>query len=495
MPSQLPLAPLLGALVHLTRFEPDETEAQAALLAAVLGILNNQPMRIVAEREALLLNEERLSLLLPGATLLNEQMLLHGIAALQLPAGVTESDLLRLATVLAAFPGTFDKHEDVVAALGSTAERIRLTPTEDEQEVYRLSGRTRVSGSQQQASARDELDIQRVDSDEITAAVPGSAEDETGIFPEGEVAPVRPPLGVILAQGREAAATEDWERLLDAALQLVEAEDLAPSERTGRTYRLELKRLISLQQLESLARLAHGERRLEVIGLLRRFGAAGTETLVELLVGSEQLAERRSYYTAITQMRSGAEAIFGRLDDPLWYVARNAAELCGDMEIEDAVPSLGRQIQHPDERVRRSVASALARIGTPLALEWLRKMLSDPQEDVRRQALSQLAGAPARQLSAAVVQLLEREEHPEVQQEALLALGRSGSEEAIAALTNWSAPVSRRFGRTPLPIRLLAVKALALAGPPAAAVLSGLTRDTVPEVRTAASTALDALRV
>jgi hypothetical protein len=494
MSSRLPLAPLLGALVHVTRYEPDATEAQAAILAAIRGLLDEEPLRIVAEQEALLLNEERLSLLLPGATLLNEQMLLHGIAALELPVGVAETDLLRLITVLAAFPGTYSKHEEVVAALGNAAERIRLTATDDAQEVYRLSGRARVSGGTQQAKARDELDIQRVDADEIHTTL-ASSEEETGVFAEGEVAPVRPALGAILTQGREAAASKDWERLLDAALQLVEAEDLAPSERTGRTYRLELKRLISLEQLEALARLAHGERRLEVIGLLRRFGAAGTETLVELLVGSEQLAERRSYYTAITQMRTGAEAIFGRLDDPLWYVARNAAELCGDMEIEDAVPSLGRQIQHSDERVRKSVASALARIGTPLALEWLRKMFQDSDEGVRRQALSQLAGAPARQLSAAVVELLEREEHPEVQGEALLALGRSGSEEAIAALSGWAAAISRRFGRTPLPLRLVAVKGLALAGPPAAAVLSNLARDGVVEVRTAAGSALEALRV
>ena len=492
MSSRLPLAPLLGALMHVTRYEPDAAEAQAAILGVIRSLLDDQALTIVAEREALLLNEERLSLLLPGAALLNEQMLLHGIAALELPAGVSESDLLRLISVLAAFPGTYGNSEEVLAALGSSAERIRVTVADDAQEVYRLSGR--VSSGMHYASARDELDIQRVDADEIGAEA-ATSEEETGVFPEGVVVPVRPPLGAILAQGREAAATGDWERLLNAALQLVEAEDLAPSERTGRTYRLELKRLISLEQLEALARLAHGERRMEVIGLLRRFGAAGTETLVELLVASPQLAERRSYFTAITQMRAGAEAIFGRLDDPLWYVARNAAELCGDMEIEDAVPSLGRQIQHADERVRKSVASALARIGTPLALEWLRKMLSDPSEGVRRQALSQLAGAPARQLSPAVAELLEREDHAEVQREALLALGRSGSEEAIATLSSWAAPVSHRFGRTPLPLRLLAVKGLSLAGPPAAAVLSTLARDGAAEVRAAAGTALEALRV
>jgi hypothetical protein len=493
MPTRLPLAPLLGALVHLTRYEPQATEAHAALLRVILGLLEGRPLKITAEREALLLNQERVSLNVPGAMLLNEQLLVHGIATLELPATVTEADLLRAVAVIAAFPGTYGRYEEVVAALGGTAERIRLTPSGEEQEVYRLSGGSRMGAGIRQGEARDELELQRVDSDAIAGETP-VAEEEAVEVGGSETAPARPPLGAILVQGREAAAQQQWDRLLDAALMLVEAEDLAPSERTGRTYRLELKRLISLEQLESLARLAHGERRLEVIGLLRRFGAAGTETLVELLVHAPTLGERRSYYTAITQMRAGAEAIFGRLDDPLWYVARNAAELCGDMEIEDAVPALGRQITHEDERVRKSVAGALARIGTPLALEWLRKMFQDQSQVVRRQALAQLAGVPVRQLSAAIAELLEREEDPDVQREALLALGRSGSDEAIATLSAWAAPSSRRFGRNPLPLRLLAVKGLAIAGPPAAAALSGLLRDEAPEVRAAVGGALAALR-
>ncbi|HEV8600934.1 MAG TPA: HEAT repeat domain-containing protein [Gemmatimonadales bacterium] len=493
MASRLPLAPLLGTLIHLTRYEPQATEAHAALLSIIHGLLDGQALRITAEREALLLNEERVSLNVPGALLLNEQLLVHGIAVLELPAALAEADLLRVIAVVAAFPGTYGHYEDVVAALGATAGRIRVMPTAEEQEVYRLSGGTRAAAGMHHTDALDELELQRVDAEEIEGEAPVGAEESLASS-ESVTGPARPGLGSILTQGREAAAQQDWNRLLDAALLLVEAEDLAPSERTGRTYRLELKRLISLEQLENLARLAHGERRLEVIGLLRRFGAAGTETLVELLVHAPSLGERRSYYTAITQMRAGAEAIFGRLDDPLWYVARNAAELCGDMEIEDAVPALGRQVKHEDERVRKSVAGALARIGTPLALEWLRRMLEDPSQVVRRHALSQLAGVPARQLSRAVAELLEREEDPEIQREALLALGRSGSEEAIGTLAAWAAPTSRRYGRNPLPLRLLAVKGLAIAGPPAAAALSGLVRDESPEMRAAVGTALAAIR-
>ena len=491
MPSRLPLAPLLGALVHLTRYEPHAGEARSAVLSAIRGLLNEKPLRITAEREALLLDDERIGLSLPGATLLHEQLLLHGVGSIELPAAMTAAELSRLMEVLAAFPGAYRDQSELTAALGESAQRIRVRAADPDLEVYRLSGKTRIS-AKRPSPDEDELGIQHEDAEAITAEE--ESEEGHAKLPESVAIPTRPPLGAILGLGRNAVAQENWEHVLDAGLQLMEAEDEAPSERTGRTYRMELKRLITSDHLPHIARLAHGERRQEVSTLLRRFGTEGTEALVDLLVNAESLAERRSYYTAITQMRAGAEAILGRLDDQQWFVVRNAAELCGDMEIEDAVPSLGRQHKHQDERVRRSVAGALARIGTPLALEWLRKMLHDPSATVRRHALMQLAGAPARPLTAALAELLEREEDPEVQREAMLALGRSGSEPAVAALEIWAAPVSRRYGRNRVALRLQAIRALAVAGPNAINALTNLSRDAAEEVRTAATEALAGLR-
>lgn len=492
MASHLPVAPLLGALIHLTRFQPDAEDAQAALLGSLRELLG-EPLRVSAESDALRLGEERVSLKVPGATLLGEQMLLHGIGSLSLPANVSAADLLRLVAVLAAFPGSYTSLQAIRSALGDSAERITLTAAGADQEVFRLSGSRFTTGSHRTVQD-EELDIQHGDADAIGTEADHQSEEPASL-PEAMAIPARPTLGAIVAQGRAALSTENWNGVLDAALQLIEAENEAPSERTGRTYRLELKRLIEQEHLERIARLANGERSQEVIAVLGRFGAAGTETLVELLTNSPDLGERRSYYTAITQMRSGAEAIFGRLDHPLWYVVRNAAELCGEMEIEDAVPALGRQIQHPDERARKAIAGALARIGTPLALQWLRKVLHDPEPQVRRHALQLLNSGPARLFSAGIAELLERESDPEVQREALLALGRSGSGEAIATLQHWAAPASDRVGKHPLPLRLLAIRGLAQAGPAAATALSALTRDATAEVRAAASGALAALRL
>jgi len=490
MPSRLPLAPLLGALIHLARHEPGATDAQAALLAAIRGLLGDAPLRITVAQDFLQLDDEAISLRVPGATVLNEHLLLHGIGTVELQGDADETDLLRLAAILAGFAGTYATHEAVLAALGASAPRVQLTAAADRLGIYPLASRPRLSDTVG-GGARHPLDIQREDADAIS---PETADPPELVLQDSGASRRRSPLGAILSRGREAVAQEDWDGVLDAAIELIEAEDEAPSERTGQTYRQELRRLIQPEHLGMIARLAHGDRKQEVIGVLRRFGSAGTETLVELLVASPNLGERRSYYTAITQMRTGAEAIFGRLEHELWYVVRNAAELCGEMEISDAIPALGRQIQHPDERTRKAVAGALARIGTPLALQWVRKVLSDPSPVVCRQALAQLGGPAARELTPAIAALLEREAPVELQREALLALGRIGTPDALGVLAAWAAPTSKRFGQNPLPLRLLAVKGLSLGGPAAAATLSGLTRDAAPEVRAAAGAALEALR-
>lgn len=457
MSNRFPVVPLLGALIHLVRHESQTSEAQAALLAGIRDALRDQPdeapvpLRLTARRESLELDGTPIPLQAPGATLLHDQMLLHGIVAFELTPATAGNDLLRLAVVLAAFPATYPSPDEVLGALGASAERLAVTTGAEELMVR----------SEEPAS------------------------------PLGEAAePARPALGSMLQRGRQAIEREDWEGLLDAALELADAESEAPTDRAGRVYGMELERLISRDELQVIARLAHGDRRRQAIELLRRFGSAATETLVELLVAATSVGERRGYYTAITQMNEGAEAIIARLDHPLWYVVRNAAELSADMELVNAVPALGRQIQHSDERVRKSVAGALARLGTPLAQEWLRKMLSDGSPVVRRQALLQL-GSRHKGLCRAIDERLRQEQDPEVRREGFLALGRIGSKEAITLLDGWAAPGGSRLeGRKPLELRLLAVRGLALAGPAAGNELQSLTRDEVPEIRIAAAEAL-----
>lgn len=243
-----------------------------------------------------------------------------------------------------------------------------------------------------------------------------------------------------------------------------------------------------------IAQLAHGERKHEAIALLRRFGADATEILMDLLVEAMNMGERRGYHSAISQMSEGTDVIIQHLNHQHWYVVRNAAELCGEMELAGAVPPLTLQVAHPDERVRKAVAQALSRIGTTGTVEPLRKLIQDPSADVRMQALAHLTGRKARGMVVPIGDLLRKEEDSDVQHEALLALGRIGSLDAIALLKEYAAPGGKVLNRKPVPLRLTAVRALAKAGPAATDVLAILQDDEAAEVRAAATAALAAIR-
>ncbi len=169
------------------------------------------------------------------------------------------------------------------------------------------------------------------------------------------------------------------------------------------------------------------------------------------------------------------------------------AELCGELGLEDAVPHLAKQVDHPDPRVRRAVVGALARIGTNQAAEPLRQALHDPEPTVRIQAAQMLDGGKSRGLAMTLALMLDEEGHPDVRRELHLALGRIGTMEAIQALVRSSKPGRALFGRKPTAIRVAAVQGLALCNRPEAfAALKELASDKTAEVQNAAKEALGA---
>jgi HEAT repeat protein len=187
-------------------------------------------------------------------------------------------------------------------------------------------------------------------------------------------------------------------------------------------------------------------------------------------------------------MPDGAEVIIHHLDHPTWYVVRNAAELCGEMGLAKAVPGLARQATNPDERVRKSVAVALNRIGTREALEPLGRMLKDPAPGIRLQVLGNLHGAKGRPLAMPLAAMLETEEHPDVLREMLRALGRIGTPDALLALRRVAQGELGRLGKRS---RTQAIESLGSAGTSATQILRNLVQDPDPEIGEAATRALE----
>jgi hypothetical protein len=501
MASPYPVSSLFGALFFLVRHEPGAAEDHASLAAALRAAHGPGELQIEVEPDSLLIDGRPVMLESPGATMLFEQMYLHGVRSLRVHPDAGAVDLIRFATVLGAFPGTYDSYAQVVEALGPSGARLTLTQGANDFEVFRsMPWRPRgVYGT-------DEAEAPRFDAPHVEGETTSEYQRfqelalDPDITPEAAPPPAlpvdrkRPSLESLVSHGRDAIEREDWGGLLEVALLIAEGESEAPSELASSTYRIELKRLMSRKHLAMIARFLQGERKQDAIALLRRFGADSTEILMDLLIQAMTIGERRGYYSAITQMSEGADAVVQHLGHQQWYVVRNAADLCGEMGLADAVPDLARQVSHADERVRKAVAEALGKIGTPQAMEPLRQLMSDPSPAVRLKAVAHLKGRGARGMPPVLAELLRAEDNSDVQHEALLALGRIATSDALVQLREWAQPGGKLLGRKPLAVRLVAVKALALAGPAAVDIMGSLERDDSPEIRAAASAAIAALR-
>lgn len=490
MASPYPIVAVLGSLVFVMRHERGAPEHQQSLLRLYRAALDGSELAVEAAPNGLRLGGETVPLDAPGASLFCEQLLLHEIRTALLPADISDADLLRFAAVLSAFPGTYPAYADVIAALGPTAEHIQLTQASGDFEVFSTgSYRTSTVDQALGVTPSGPHQFQPMELNPDAAGGTEAADSPTG----GVVPDSRPGMETLIIQCRDAIDQQDWGGLLEAAVQVVEGENDIASGLAGSLHRIEFKRLMSRRVLGMIARLAHGERKQEAITVLRRFGVEGTEVLMDLLVEATNIGDRRGFYSALVQMNEGTSVIVQHLTHPQWYVVRNAADLCGELALAEAAPALSRQTRHQDERVRKAVAEALGKIATPGAMETLAKMLSDPAPAVRLQAVAHLRGRRVRGMTGPIGELLQREEDPAVQHEALLALGRIGSPEAITLLTEWASASGSLLRRRAMPARLTAVQALALAGPAAANALSTLQRDPAKEIREAAVATMQAM--
>src|SRR5262245_55020697 len=126
MSSPYPVTSLFGTLLFLVRHEPHAVEDHRALVDAIRAGHDRGDILLEVEQDSLVVDGRPAMLEAPGATLLFEQMYLHGIRAVRIPPQAEPPDLLRFAVVLAAFPGTYDSYQDVIAALGASAARLSL---------------------------------------------------------------------------------------------------------------------------------------------------------------------------------------------------------------------------------------------------------------------------------------------------------------------------------------------------------------------------------
>src|SRR2546421_13108801 len=108
--------------------------------------------------------------------------------------------------------------------------------------------------------------------------------------------------------------------------------------------------------------------------------------------------------------------------------------------MEEAGPALAKCLDHADERVRKAVGRALAKIGTRGAAEPLRRALRDRSQEVRMQVAVGIGGRKSSALAMPLVVAMEEEKDEAVVGELILALGRIGRPDAGQGPTKGAHP-------------------------------------------------------
>ncbi len=312
------------------------------------------------------------------------------------------------------------------------------------------------------------------------------------------------PDGAELSKGLNAAAAgvtravreKRAPEAIDALIAVIHQEEEEKHEDIRLRYGVALRRVLQTEVLTPLIEyLLDPLYAKDVALIMKRAGDRGTQILLDLLVEAPTFAERRAYMQALEHAEAGTEMLVGMLDHHEWFVVRNVSDLIGEMQIQDAVPALGRAAEHSDSRVRLSAGLALAKIGTPLAMKFLGKLLRDEEPAVRSGIVKHVKGTGLGALAMPLVNAASVEDVEEIECEIYRALGRIGSKNAVEALLKVAEPVGMLKARRVAAQRVAAVEGLASAGTDRAVqALRELKDDRDKGVRSAAQEALGRLR-
>ena len=514
-------AQLLWLLLH----EPGNTAEQKAALRALLTTSKLGPVSLALHGDELQANANPVPFALTGIADVTTQMARHGLALITMDPQASAADLLGTARILASMPVLGDGGAAAEAqrlALGATTVRFAARPRFVQESLAReTAARETVSMEAMEfgdvfddplAEARTHATPRSTQS----IAAPVETRGETrGLF--AQFAATRTPteshdallrqLESSLDSSVIAYALEDLAVLAETAVR--EGKPAVVSEimfRLGRretdvehfeskrAFTMTLRRLAKPELLRMVARhLPHDtERREEHEAVLARAGEEGADALIEQIGAVAHQRDRRVYFDALLRMKSGVPALLHMLSDTRWFVARNAAELLGEMQVAEAEQPLGELLRHDDERVRRSATGALMRLGTPRALQAIQQALSDALPQTRMQAAAALVSRKDVRTSAPqLLRALDLEKDDEVQAAFLLALGKLATPEAVQRLIRSAEPERGLFRKKTTSFRVAAVNALAEARTDdAMSALRAVQTDKDADVRAAVTLAL-----
>jgi hypothetical protein len=137
--------------------------------------------------------------------------------------------------------------------------------------------------------------------------------------------------------------------------------------------------------------------------VMEPFGDHGVEVLLDLLAEDSDRERRAHLLAALRQVARGhLRPVVARLNDPRWYVVRNAANLLGNAGGEEVLDQLAGAARHQSAQVRKEAVKALVVAGGVKAVPHLRVLAGEGPQDVRATAVSVLGAIFAPEAAAAL---------------------------------------------------------------------------------------------
>ena len=164
------------------------------------------------------------------------------------------------------------------------------------------------------------------------------------------------------------------------------------------------------------------------------------------------------------------------------------------MQVAKAEQPLTELLRHEDERVRRSAANALMRLGTTRAMQAIEEALKSPDPEIRVEAAGAVMVRKDARATAALLHALDVEKDPTVQVAFMNALGKLATRDAVQRLVKAAEADRSIFKKRTTESRVAATHALADSGTPEAVeALRALQGDKDSDVRAAATLSLGRL--
>ena len=216
-----------------------------------------------------------------------------------------------------------------------------------------------------------------------------------------------------------------------------------------------------------------------------RVGPEMALALADALSGTTDRFARHAFVDAMVRLGDVAMPVIEEMvEDPRWFVVRNAVSVLGQAGGERAVELIVSTLAHADGRVRREAILALAKVGGTDAGMLVYGMLEDPDPEVRLAATMAAGTLKVERSLRPLLSLLEEETDHDVVVGVLGALGKLGDPGAVPAIEKRT--VSTLLARQPTNVRIAAYRALgAIRTPHAKSLLVRAADDRNPDVKAA----------